>query len=179
MAELLPSSLRLPAFENTEAVRKLLSTQHLVADDWQAQELLELLHHQLASSLAFDLGTLDAARAIGVQQLSENLSRPGITFGEILADTTVHAGFLEAVKWFAKKDLVSADPALPRPIAVYLYNLSIVNALRFCELKISSSPIRQIMASMARLLQEPWLTGSARERMESAFIWLSARPQDQ
>lgn len=176
MSEVMPLEDRLPTFGNAQAVRKLLKTNGLAADEWQHEELGELLGHQLAAELAPDLGVIDPAMGLGVQQLTERIGQASVTFEQVLAGTNPAVDLLSMVKWFAKKHLVAADPALPKPIALYLYNLSIVNARRFCGQKISATPDREAMASMAWLLQQPWLIGPPKELLESALQWLSTRP---
>jgi len=174
MAQDVPPSTTLPPFRNTEAIRRLLSVESSAADEWLPDEFGVMLGHQLGTSLAVSVSRLDAARGLGTQQMLEQLGSPSMTFFEALTRGGATVEVLGVVKWFAKECLTSTDPLLPRPIAVYLYVLSIVTALRLHGARISTTPEHKLETDLAWLAGQPWLFGAARGLIEAALAWLQS-----
>ncbi len=178
MAQDVPPSMVLPPFRNTEAIRRLLSVETAAAEEWLPDEFEVMLEHQLGTSLAVSVSQLDAARGLGTQQLLDRLGSPSMTFFEALARGGATVEVLGIVKWFAKECLTSTDPLLPKPIAIYLYIVSIVTALRLHGACISSTPEYKLETDLCWLAGQPWVTGAAGGLVESALAWLqSQRPR--
>ncbi|MDZ4693661.1 MAG: hypothetical protein SGI86_00820 [Deltaproteobacteria bacterium] len=175
MAQDVPPSKTLPQFRNTQAIRRLLSVESPAAEEWLPDEFGVMLGHQLGTSLALGVSRLDAARGLGTQQMLERLGSPSITFFEALARGGATVEILGVVKWFAKECLTSTDPLLPWPIAVYLYVLSIVTALRLHGACISTTPEHKLETDLSWLAGQPWVSGAARGLVEAALAWLQSQ----
>jgi hypothetical protein len=169
--DVLPSE-SLCAFDNVQALARLLHLEQPVAETWEPSEYSSMLAHLLATPVAEAIAALDAASGLGVQQLVEQEGRSGVTFNDALARGGATASLLGIIKWFAQQCLTIADSPLPRAIAIYLYSVAVAHALRDCGTRISSSPDRELAGNLQWLAGQSWLSTDARNRVESALTWL-------
>jgi hypothetical protein len=89
---------------------------------WRADDVPELLRHQLDTPLATDL----LAAPSGGDSKSDPFA--GVTFGEVLADAQAPLDWLRRVKDFAKASDQPPSPALPPPVATVLYYAALIAA---------------------------------------------------
>src|SRR5688572_8445974 len=100
--------------ENIDPVT--LSEFFSVGEVWTAEELREVLAHQLRAALVYDLGSAGALRD------AEALGQQGVrTFGDLIRHANPPVDLLRLAKDYFKSSLVSEDGPLPPDVARLLY----------------------------------------------------------
>jgi hypothetical protein len=126
--------------------------------DYRPEELGAILRHQLATSVEFDLGSLDPGSQRLLRAAAACGGGGGIrTFGELFAHPQPPVSLLVLTKTFAKSNLSHPDSPLPPEIATVLYYASIVVALVRCDRQITELTQSELACGLEQLLDQPWL----------------------
>jgi hypothetical protein len=159
-----------PVYRNLDLVRRVVEPGADAERFWSADELGQILAHQLFAPLAVDLqivGRIDAARAA---ELGASATPPIGTFRDALLHPEPHIGILATIKQFAEVELHSPEKSLPHDVALLLYDAAIVAARLRCGARITSLPDTKLIESLTHLLAEAWLEPGVRTLLRDGLI---------
>ena len=126
---------------------------------WEAEELGEILEHQLAARLECDL----ADKSKQVSEELEAAEKSGVkTFGDLLQHANPPLELLKLTRRFAKGCRTQPDAPLPDEVATVLYFLSIAAALVRCGSRITKMDDKSLRYSLDWALKQPWLDEASR-----------------
>ena len=136
---------------------------------WQPEELAQVLTHQLAVPIQFELGNLDRGTAAKLEVLSESEGLLLKSFADLLFHPQPPVELLRMVKDFAKATSIHPDSPLPREVAQVLYFASISTALVRCRARISELDDRSLRAGLESVLDQPWLDAKTRSLLQDGL----------
>jgi hypothetical protein len=138
------------------------------AELWHAKELGEILRHQLAAPLEFEI--IGVGPELVARLRAEEAADPEIqTFGDLFEHAHPPVEMLEVAKEFAKASRAHADGPLPDEVAVVLHLLSIVVALKKCAKRITRLDEEGLRFGVRWALAQPWLDESTRKLLQSGL----------
>jgi hypothetical protein len=140
---------------------------------WNRDELKELLEHQLAAPLEFDLIGVDRAELDGL--LAKREAGPKIeTFGDLMRHPRPPVGLLNWTKEFAKAARDHPDSPLPDEVASVLYLASIVAAMTRCGERLTRLGDDGLLHGLAWALKQTWLDESVRKLLKEGRTRLAS-----
>ena len=133
---------------------------------WTAEELREVLAHQLRAALVYDLGSVGALRD------AEALGQQGVrTFGDLIRHGSPPVDLLRLAKDYFKSSLVSEDGPLPPDVARLLYYGVIgVAGLRHGQ-GISSLTRDELTRGLKWATSRDWADQETRNVLAEALAW--------
>lgn len=146
----------LPPFPNREAVQKLLDIDQPF-EWWDQSELGDVLALQMNAVIADDVVNLDAADALAATRYLSEAAEEHRTYRGALLGSAPSLSVLKIVKKLAKQQLTTAEPLMPREIALLLHDLACAQAVRFHGTAITSKPDREVLAGLLMLLGRGWV----------------------
>ena len=134
---------------------------------WAAEELREVLAHQLRAALVYDLGSAGALRD------AEALGQQGVrTFGDLLRHPSPPVDLLRLAKDYFKSSLVSEDGPLPPDVARLLYYGVIgVAGLRH-GVSISSLKKQELTRGLKWAASRDWVEEELKGVLGEALEWV-------
>jgi hypothetical protein len=143
---------------------------------WSTEELGEILRHQLASPLEFDILGMDQTL---VKELRARWAAdpPIETFGDLFCHPHPPLEFLDLAKQFAKASRAHRDGPLPEEVAVILHLLSIVAALTKCGRRITRLNDQGLRFGLNWALEQAWLDQASRKLLQSGLDALGSEPE--
>jgi hypothetical protein len=147
---------------------------------WRADELGEILKHQLEAPLVFDLGTSDGQVTDDPPAPTDPEASRVSSFGDLFLHPRPPLQLLRLTKRFAKtSDRRKANP-LPEEVATVLYYAAIVAALVRHGQRISRVSDSTLREGVEWVLEQGWVTAPLRGLFEEAraAIGSDARPDD-
>jgi hypothetical protein len=147
------------------------------ADDdsppWRAEDLADMLAHQLQVPLMYDLQRVGAPSHLQADALGR--PEPAIrNFGELLHHPAPPLALLVLTKNFAKSCDVQPGYCLPSEIATLLYFGAIAAALARIGQRITSMENRSIGEGVRWALAQTWIDGKTRALFEEAAVQLNS-----
>jgi hypothetical protein len=133
---------------------------------WTAEELREVLSHQLRAALVYDLGSA------GMLRDAEALGQQGVrTFGDLMRHASPPVDLLRLAKDYFKSSLVSEDGPLPPDVARLLYYGAIgVAGLRHDQ-SISSLTKEELTRGLKWAAARDWADEQTRAVLGEALEW--------
>lgn len=124
---------------------------------WDPSELGDVLALQMNAFIADDVVNLDVAEALVARRWLSEVVAEHQTYRGALFSAAPELRVLKVIKKLAKQQLTTAEPLMPREIAILLHDLACAQAVRFHESPISSKPDREVMAGLLMLLGRGWV----------------------
>lgn len=150
-------------------ISEILQLGLSVGEPYRPEELRAFLEHELASPLAFDLGSLAPEASAQLRALCTADGMLLKSFGDLLQHPAPPVRALELAKDFAKTCSASPHGAIPQPVARVLYYACIAAALLRGERGITKLPDEELARGLAWVLAQPWLTEATRALVEKAL----------
>lgn len=135
---------------------------------WHADDLSALFHHQMATSVEFDL---TARKGIDRRHLAQLAEASGLlikSYKDLLTHPHPPMDLLIMTKDFAKASHISKNPSLPKDIALVLYFASIAVAMVRCRRKISTLPDRDIVKGLRWGQEQVWVEDWLKDLLKDA-----------
>jgi hypothetical protein len=139
-----------------------------VADLWHAKELGDILRHQLAAPLEFEIIGVNG-ELVAQLRVKWGVAPEIETFGDLFEHPQPTVEMLELTKEFAKASRAHADGPLPEEVAVVLHLLSIVAALTKCGKRITRLDDEGLRFGLNWALEQPWLDESTRKVLQTGL----------
>jgi hypothetical protein len=163
---------------DTQADPRSLSTL-LQFDDihrhqWSAQDLQDMLQHQLAAPLHLGLGPLSAEVTHQLRAGPEPLN-PRMTLRELLRHEHPPLELLKLIKRFAKICRRNPENPLPSEIVMFLYYGSITVALLRLNESISELTDRSLIRGLKWLHVQVWMSQDMRSLLQEGLEYLRSR----
>ena len=140
---------------------------------WSADELQEILQHQMSADLDYDLANFSVAA--GPMLAAARRAAAGVphSFGDLLRSPSPLPDLLELVKDFAKAERESPDSPLPKEIATVLYYAAIGVALARCGARITALSDGDLRRGMAWCRRRAWIDERTDTLFRDALAYLS------
>jgi hypothetical protein len=141
---------------NPEGLSRLLQLEESSGERWQQNDVAEILRHQLAAPLEFDLGAAGPTVAQSVRRLSGSDDRRITSFADLLRHPCPPVELLDYAKQFFKPGPDGLHPSLPIEVATVLYYAVIATGIR-CGRRVSSLDDGAMRQGFAWAIRQPWL----------------------
>lgn len=148
---------------------QLLDPSELGKRIWRGSELKAILRHQLAASVGFDLGELEAGLARRLRTVSEAEGLLLQSFRDLFQHQCPPVELLVLTKDFAKRHLGHPESPLPQEIARVLYLASIAVAMIRCHRRISSLDDAAIRSGLEWATGQQWLDEATRNLFQEGI----------
>jgi hypothetical protein len=155
------------------AMSSMLDLRGVNVHVWSAQELTEMLRHQLSAPLQLSLGTLSAEVS---HQIKEAGVGPLLTLDQLLKNAHPPLELLKLVKRFAKMCRRDRENPLPSEIVMLLYYASIAAALARLDQAISDLGPASLTRGMSWLAEQDWLTDDVRALLREGLARVQVHP---
>jgi hypothetical protein len=139
-----------------EGLSRLLHLDESSEERWQQEEVAEILRHQLAAALEFDLGSAGPTIAESVRRLSGSDEHRVVSFADLLRHPSPPLELLDYAKQFFKPGPDGLHPSLPIEVATVLYYAVIATGIR-CGRRVSSLDDGAMRQGFAWAIRQPWL----------------------
>jgi hypothetical protein len=156
-----------------KAMSTLLEFGQASRNDWQPDELRQMLQHQFNVPLHLGLGTLSAELAHELRQASPP-QNPLMTLGDLIEHPNPPVRVLRLVKRFAKMCRADVSNPLPAEIVMFLYYISIALALMRTGEPISELPAARVRRGLRWMRDKPWLDEPTRQVVNQAMTFLAS-----
>ena len=166
MALPLPSEITLPCFP--DRLVQLLSCSSASPANWSAADWSDILSHQLAAPLLFDLEQLSPTDRELLRDCTIAGACPA-SFGQILTHAAPPVGLLVLIKDYAKGCDQDADGALPSEVASALYYAAIFAARVRRGVRISSLDDAALVRAARWGTQAEWIVPELKELFRSGL----------
>ena len=143
---------------------------------WQAEELKEVVKHQLSAPVQFDLAGFDRRLGDRLHVLAASEGLLLQSFNDLFMHPNPPVQMLELVKDYAKR-AAAASESVPKDFARALYYLSIVVARLRCQQRISTLDDDQLVRGVGWLLDQEWLDTNSRQILTEGLAMLNDRQE--
>lgn len=140
---------------------------------WTADELAEILRHQLTTPLHIDLANIGGTAG----KLAKTAETRGLllqSFGDLLRHKRPPVALLKTMKDFAKACRIGSESALPHEISTVLYYASILVAMMRCSRRITRLDKAALLDATQWALEQPWLDDTLRDIFREGRTYLTA-----
>lgn len=127
---------------------------------WKADELADVLRHQLAAPAEFGENAVDDA--CSTPALDASSPERGWCINELLLQPNPPINLLTQLKNFAKGQALDPGHVLPQDIAIVLYYAAICSARLHCQQRITELDDRSLATGLSQLMSCTWLDPAIR-----------------
>jgi len=149
---------------------------------WDEEDLRDILQHQLAAPLLFDLEQLSESERQALEQARHDFSKirgesPVYRFEDVLLSDRPPLALLRLVKDYAKGgDRQGADAGLPEEVATVVYYAAIFVALSRCGQRITSLDDAALARGGRWVVDRPWVGQPVRQIVLDGMTRLGGDP---
>jgi hypothetical protein len=141
---------------------------------WSDQELADVLKHQLAAPVVFELSRLEHTDAADLQQILDTAQPPINSFADLLSHPAPPLELLRLTKNFAKAATLDQESPVPNPVAMTLYYAAIAAALVRHRQRLSTMDDAVLSDGLRWVLSQSWVDGQVRMLLDAAQALLTA-----
>jgi hypothetical protein len=150
-----------------EQVSALLRLDESASEKWEAEDLRQMVQHQMAAPLEFDLCSVklsEAEQQMAAELLNTAGSSGTTTFGDLFRSPTPPLELLRLSQKFFKTNLTSHRDGSPEyKVAYVFYLLSIVAARVRHGVKISRLPDKDLLHVIKSVAGWSWIDEEIRQ----------------
>lgn len=139
---------------------------------WEAEDLGDLLRHQLSQPLGALLPDTRGPSPTAARDACHSAEFPLETFQDLLRHPQPPLELLEAAKRWARENAKDEQNAVPAEISTVLYLASIAAALVHHHRRITKSDDDVVRYGFKLMLERPWLDEAIRDLLQQALTCL-------